>query len=224
MRNLRMIVLAVIIMLSILDVNAYAQGDGVSGSGGVGAFYNYVWRGMLLHNGISIQPDVNVSYQGLTFDVWSHFETVTNGWAETDLTLSYSVPMVENLLLKLGAIAYIVSGAATYDGFVTFGYNTFADLSLSVYAGNGDPSSPVFAQIKVLHSFGLAENFSFDPNISAGINFVDNYFGEVAAPLNYAFSKNLTIGAIFALDAGNKQIGRPDGIIAYGGVIVTANF
>lgn len=254
MNSLRKLVMIVIFIFSVSALNVYAEDSGVSsesfgsktsvehpaapaeetgvsGSIGSAVFYNYVWRGMLQHSGMAIQPDLNVGYKGLTLDVWNDFKTdnngiVNSGWFETDFTLSYTLQSLpENLSLTFGAIAYTVTGAnEVYDGYATLGYKTLADLSLSIYAGNSVPTSSVFTILHALHSFELVtEKLTFDPCLAVGTDYVSNTYGEIAVPLNYTFSKHLTGGATFVLDAGNKTTNRPDGVISYGGVIITAN-
>ncbi|MBF0472416.1 MAG: hypothetical protein HQK91_01795 [Nitrospirae bacterium] len=230
MKSLRKLVLMLVLLLSISAINVYAEEAGVTGSIGTAVFYNYVWRGMLQHSGTAIQPDVNIGYSGLLLDVWSDFRTVSNVWHETDFTLSYSIQTLpEFLYITLGAIAYTVTGLnEVYDGYVTIGFKTFADISLTGYAGNSEGNNgSVFTILHVLHSFELAKDFTFDPCLAFATNYVKipyrNYYGEIAVPLNYTFSKHLTVGATYVLDVGNKMVNRTDGVISYGGAYITAS-
>lgn len=259
MKNLRNIVLIVILMLSIFVINVYAE-DAVVQPESIGSktavehpalapaeepgaaasissafFYNYIWRGMLQHSGMAVQPDVNASFKGFTLDVWNDFQTVNRTWHETDFTLSYAIQTLpEYLSLSFGAIAYTVTGSSeVYDGYAVIGYNnSAANISLSVYVGDSEPTSTgavnlnelhSFAILHALHSFELAKNFTFDLCLAGVTDFLDNTYGEAALPFNYQFSKHLTAGATYVIDAGNKRVFRPHGVISYGGLIVTVN-
>jgi hypothetical protein len=88
--------LAFILMLSAGTLLKASSDDSskVDLSLGADLVSRYVWRGLLLGNGASIQPTMGITYKGLSFGSWASYSLSHSAFQEVDLYLSYSIGSV----------------------------------------------------------------------------------------------------------------------------------
>lgn len=113
------------------------------------ATYNtkYVWRGILLVDDPVLQPSVNISKYGLTFNVWGSMElTDVNDYGapygsgkgkftEVDLTLDYTFALGD-FSIPVGVIHYLfpnTSFASTTEIYAGVSYDFVVSPSLTIY-------------------------------------------------------------------------------------------
>lgn len=131
------------ILLSMIIPSATMAGNKVEASVGADIVSGYIWRGQDLGN-ISVQPSLNLSYNGLSLGAWGSVGTDKTDTKEFDLTLRYStsgfsVSMTDywfapygevNKYFKYGAnsTAHVFEGQIGYD-FGTFSANWYTNFA-----------------------------------------------------------------------------------------------
>jgi hypothetical protein len=156
-------------------------GDKVTGSASI-AFYNrYIFRGYEIgKSGLVIQPSLSASFKGFTATLWGNLDTNERnttsavfanegrkGWDETDLTLSYTVP-IGKLSVTGGYIYYDLKYAEdTEEFFLTFAYDILSKPTFSIY--QDVTSYPgTYMNLSFAHSFALPKDISLDLGASFG--------------------------------------------------------
>jgi hypothetical protein len=230
-----------------------ARAEDVAGKGTMSAAVasRYVWRGQILSEGIVVQPTVGVTLGGFTANLWSNID-LDNGeddddgivMNETDLTLSYSMP-VGPVSLTGGFIHYDFDGADTQEFYLTGALAVLLNPTLSLYY-DFDEGDGGFAVLGVSQGFPVGP-ISLTAGASVGFNlgdaamgldedgeeFTGLYYGEVSLATSIPIFKNVTTDLRIAYstalgDDGEHAIesisfgGEKD--IFYGSVAITAAF
>lgn len=88
--------LTLLLMLSASTLLSAGNNDSskVDLSLGADLVSRYVWRGLLLGNGASIQPTMGLTYKGLSFGSWASYSFSHSAFQEVDLYLTYSIGSV----------------------------------------------------------------------------------------------------------------------------------
>lgn len=211
----------------------------------------YVWRGQILSEGIVVQPTVGVALGGFSANLWSNIDIDNDEedddgivMNETDLTLSYSMP-VGPVSVTGGFIHYDFDGGDTQEIFLTCAVETLLNPSLSLYydiddgeggfavlaVSQGFPVGPVVLEAGASVGFNLGnEAMGLDED---GDDFTGLYYGELSLATSVPVSKHWSVDARIAYssalgDDGEHAIesisvdGEKD--IFYGSVAITMAF
>jgi len=248
-RSLSTAVLAAALALAPLA----AQAEGISGEGSFSTAFasRYVWRGQTLSKGFVAQPSVGVTIGGFGASLWSNVD-LDNDEAdddgivmnETDLTLSYSLP-VGPVSATAGVAHYDFDGTDTQEVFLTCALSTLLNpsLSLSYDFDEGDGGFAVFAVSQAIPAgpIALTAGASLGVNLkdkAMGLNadgdaFTGLYYGEVSLATSIPLFGAVTLDPRIAYSSALGGDGE-DAITAisvdgkksmfYGSVAVTASF
>jgi hypothetical protein len=244
---------AALALAAALTFTPSARAEDVAGKGYFSAAVasRYVWRGQTLSQGIVVQPTVGVTLGGFSANLWSNVDldndeedddgVVMN---ETDLTLSYSMP-IGPVSLTGGFIHYDFDGADTQEFYLTGALAVLLNPTLSLYY-DFDEGDGGFAVLGVSQGFPVGP-ISLTAGASVGFNlgdaamgldedgedFTGLYYGEVSLATSIPIFKNVTTDLRIAYstalgDDGEYAIesisvdGEKD--IFYGSVAITAAF
>jgi uncharacterized protein (TIGR02001 family) len=201
----------------------------------------YVWRGVTFNDEGVIQPSLDVSHEsGLGLNVWANFDlgdydgAVDSGEiSETDLTVSYAVP-VEGIDLSVGLIEYTFPQAgadtSTREVYVSTGYGLTEDLSVSldVYY-DFDEVDGVYGTAGVAYGIAASEEVALELGASLGAadsSFAEAYGGtdsglfdwNVSLSGSYALSESVELGAVIAYtDSADTDVLPEQDVDVYGG-------
>jgi len=245
--NVKKVMVSIMFFIFVLcNGEIYAQVKQVGGSGSLGIFSDYVWRGQKLGNNLVIQPSVEITYNNFKANLWANYDTDLEEHTETDLTLSYSFP-IERFSLETGYIYYALEGAEdTQEIYLSVSLELMLNPTLSLYY-DFDEGKGGFIVGSIGHSFELARGMSLNlgASISYNINnevmgtnskgddFCNFYNGElslsisipVASAINIepmvAYSFPISSDAEDAIEAISKE---GDTNFFYGGVTISLSF
>ncbi|HWR98924.1 MAG TPA: hypothetical protein VN317_10925 [Candidatus Methanoperedens sp.] len=211
----------------------------------------YIWRGQTLSEGVVVQPTVGITLGGFAANLWSNVD-LDNGeedddgivMKETDLTLSYSLP-IGPVNATAGFIHYDFDGGDTQELYLTCALSTLLSPTLSLYY-DIDEGDGGFAVLGVSHAFpvgpvSLTAGGSVGFNLGDGAMGVDEdgdtftglYYGEVSLATSIPIFKNVSLDPRLAYssalgDHGEHAIksisvaGQKD--MLYGSLAITAAF
>jgi hypothetical protein len=247
MKNVKKVILAVVMAVGILTGSAYAEEPKVTGFASVDLMSNYVWRGIKSTPGMAVQPSVGISYGSFSTNLWANYDAKNSEHTETDLTMDYGFSF-DKVALNLGYIYYAFEGLNdTQEFYVALGYDTILKPKLTVYY-DFDEGDGVYIVASVGHSFELAKDIPLNLGASASYNinnkimgspdgvkadFSDFYIGELTASVGIPVAKNISITPKIAYslalsdDAKTaiKGVNYGDSSsILYGGVNLTLSF
>jgi len=211
----------------------------------------YVWRGQTLSEGIVVQPTVGMTLGGFSANLWSNVDLDNSEedddgivMNETDLTLSYSLP-IGPVNATAGFIHYDFDGGDTQELYLTCAVSTLLSPTLSLYY-DIDEGEGAFAVLSGSHAFpvgpvSLTAGASLGFNLgdaAMGLNedgedFTGLYYGEVSLATSIPLFKNVSLDPRIAYstalgDDGEFAIesisadGKKD--LFYGSVAITAAF
>jgi hypothetical protein len=137
----------------------------------------YMWRGLELDKDPVFQPDVWVSYKGLSLTVWGNFELTNahdmqHNFTEVDYTLKYAAAF-DKLNYSAGYIYYDfphTSCRKTQEFFASFGYDTFLSPAITVYR-DIDEVDGWYTTLGLSHSIELKRLLNSTLTISETIGF-----------------------------------------------------
>ncbi len=146
----------------------------------------YVWRGFeLSQDSIVLQPSMTVAYKGFSANLWGNldtdkFDTDTNKWTETDMTLAYDWTMGP-VGLTAGYIYYGLDGTAdSQEIFLSAALNTLLSPTLSIYR-DYDSFPGWYATLGVSYSVPVKSDLALD--LGAQISYLSaddaSTYGEV---------------------------------------------
>ena len=185
----------------------------LSGDFSLGIFSDYMWRGLRLYNGPSIQPTLNLNYelaenQSLTGTVWSHAPgergKADQRFVEFDYTLAYNYT-VDLLTLTAGNVWYTyaydktgLNNETTGEVFLTASLDLPIVTTLSFFQDWNVYTSQYYelALSKEIPVAMCDEELSVEPYASIG--FASNAEGYYA---NNGLEQ-VTFGANFPIDLG----------------------
>jgi hypothetical protein len=236
MKNLKKVILAVVMAVGILAGGAYAEDPKVTGFASVDLMSNYVWRGIKVSNSWVVQPAAGITYGNFGANIWGNYdsdvvEVTSNGetghgeMTEVDFTLTYA-KTIDKFTLVGGYIYYAFDGFNdTQEVFASVTYNTLLSPTLTVYY-DYDEGNGAFITATVGHTFTLpkdmglklgalvsynAENgiMGFDKD---GNKFSNFYHAELstalAIPVTKAISVTPKAAYSFALSDDSKDAMR----------------
>jgi len=211
----------------------------------------YVWRGQTLSEGLVVQPTVGMTLGGFSANLWSNVDLDNSEedddgivMNETDLTLSYSLPLGP-VNATAGFIHYDFDGGDTQELYLTCALSTLLNPTLSLYY-DIDEGEGAFAVLAASHAFpvgpvSLTAGASLGFNLgdaAMGLNedgedFTGLYYGEVSLATSIPLFKNVSLDPRIAYstalgDDGEFAIesisadGKKD--LFYGSVAITAAF
>ena len=189
----------------------------------------YVWRGMLLVDHPVRQPSANLSYGGLSLNVWGSIDCTDinedNGEAyrlqEVDYTISYAYSPTEGLDLDTGLIWYTFSGFdSTGEVYVSASFPCVPVVVPSVTAYyDFDEVDGWYVNGALTYGYDITEKLNLE--LAGGVgwgssNYHEGYFGEAAAnslsdlllkaTLSYAVTDSVSVSAY----AGYTEILKSD--------------
>jgi len=170
----------------------------------------YVWRGQTLSEGLVVQPTVGMTLGGFSANLWSNVDLDNSEedddgivMNETDLTLSYSLPLGP-VNATAGFIHYDFDGGDTQELYLTCALSTLLNPTLSLYY-DIDEGEGAFAVLAASHAFpvgpvSLTAGASLGFNLgdaAMGLNedgedFTGLYYGEVSLATSIPIFKNVT--------------------------------
>ncbi len=160
MKDLRIVVSAMILMLSFSAGNLYAEEPKVSGSASVDVMSNYVWRGQKPSNSWVIQPSVGITYGSFGANIWANYDSDRAEATETDLTLNYGFS-VNKFNFVAGYIYYALEGTNdTQEVYFSANYDTLLKPALTIYY-DYDEGDGAFILASICHSFGLSKDIFY---------------------------------------------------------------
>ena len=175
---------------ALLAGQSIAQAEEAKPTAGVdlGAFSQYIWRGMeLSKDSVVLQPSMTIGYQGVSFNIWGNLDTDNDAYDEakyneTDLTLSYAYTLGMAKLTG-GYIYYGLDGVSdSQEVFGSVTLNTFLNPTVTVYREIAHLPS-WYVNIGVSHSQPIAGKITLDAAASAGYyHSEDDGFTEVRDP------------------------------------------
>lgn len=243
--------LALAAALTFGPVTARAEDAAGKGYASAALASRYVWRGQTLSEGLVVQPTVGITLGGFAANLWSNVD-LDNGeedddgivMNETDLTLSYSMP-IGPVNTTLGFIHYDFDGGDTQELYLTAALATLLNPTLSLYY-DIDEGDGGFAVLGVSHAFpvgpvsltaGGVVGFNLGDEAMGtnedGDTFTGLYYGEISLATSIPLFKNVTLDPRIAYssalgDHGEHAIksisiaGEKD--MFYGSVAITAAF
>jgi hypothetical protein len=243
--------LALAATLASAPLTARAEGAGGEGSVSAAVASRYVWRGQTLSEGIVVQPTVGITLGGFAANLWSNVDLDNSEedddgivMNETDLTLSYSLP-IGPVSATAGFIHYDFDGSDTQEIFLTCALETLLSPTLSLYY-DIDEGDGGFAVLAASHAFPVGP-VSLTAGASLGFNLGDKamglnedgddftglYYGEVSLATSIPLFKNVTLDPRIAYstalgDDGEYAVeaisvdGKKD--LFYGSIAITAAF
>jgi len=164
-----------------LCVTAIAEEAKVTGSGSLGLYNQYIFRGYEIgKSGLLIQPSLSASYNGFSAGFWGNMdadqrnstsavfsEEGKRGLNETDLTLSYTYPM-DKVSVTGGYTYYSLKYAGdTEELWLTMALNVLTKPTLSVYQ-DINAYKGTYINLAFAHSIALPKDISLDLGASFG--------------------------------------------------------
>jgi len=216
---LALVVFVCVPVLSVFGEEPKKEEPKVTGSGCVGVYNRYIFRGYEIgKSGLVIQPSLTASYKGFSASFWGNIDTnqrstktayfdpgseeFKKGWNETDLTLSYTYA-VNKLSLTGGYIYYGTKYATeTEELFGTIALDVISKPTLSAYRDITNYKG-TYLNLSFAHSFPVRKEITLDLGASFGY-----FIGESNYWMTYERS---TAGY-----TGSKYKGFHDGMVKAG--------
>ncbi len=146
----------------------------------------YIWRGMVLNEELSLQPTMTVGHKGFSFNVWGQMDLTDFGkdecvytddcdsrawqFTEVDFTLDYTHTF-DKLTVGTGIIFYLYPNwdhaDDTHEVYVNIAYDTILQPSLTVYY-DFDEIDGWYINFGISHSFTVNPKFSIELSSSVG--------------------------------------------------------
>lgn len=184
MKNLKVLALAMVAILSVFTENIFAKEVKTSGYTSIDVMSNYVWRGQKLSNSWVIQPSVGITYGSFDANIWANYDSdsvIDEGdghgeFTETDLTVSYTYS-IDKLALTAGYIYYALTGTNdTQEIFISSTYDMFLNPSLTIYY-DYDEGQGAFIIASIGHSFNFIKDIPLEVSTSASYNINNKVMG-----------------------------------------------
>lgn len=146
----------------------------------------YVWRGMVMNEGVVLQPQFTIAQYGVSFNVWANYDFsrnyigVKNDISEIDLSLAYTLPLdLNDVSFDIGLISYQfpangsngTNSKSTAELFAAAHWLTFRDYVI--------PSATLFGDVKE------ADGIYVLLDIVAPIEISEYLYAEVGASTGY---------------------------------------
>ena len=177
MRRVHLIVLMAVLMAAV-TAPAAAQDEGDWNFSVDTTFVNqYLWRGFVLNNTPSLQPNISLGYKGFSISSWSNFAhtgPAGQNWTEHDMTLDYSHSF-DKLGVNVGYIWYefpdVPAGDAkrTHEVYAGVSYDTLFSPSFTFYR-DVDDGDGNYMYLSGGHSKELGKGVVLNGGLGLGIN------------------------------------------------------
>ena len=165
----------------------------------------YVWRGLTFNDGIVVQPSMEVTSGGFTFNVWGNVDVddyddtlETGDFSEVDLAASYTYS-IGSVEASVGVIEYLfpAGGASTTEIFASAGMDIGAGFSTGVELYyDFDQVDDFYAVLSVGYAYDFSDKLGMELGVSAsyaGEDFAMTYAeGTEAGLFNYNLSASLS--------------------------------
>lgn len=169
----------ILTVLAVLVLVPFIFAAEITGSATVTTVGQYLWRGMLLYDGVSMQPALTVGLNKFEISYWGSFDGMVEGeykMEESDLTVSFedSLPFAEMVLLNAGFITYIYhypdpGQGTSVEVFAGLSLDTLLEPYLTFYYDTmlGDGG---YLELGISHSMELGP-LEAGGSLTAGYNF-----------------------------------------------------
>ncbi len=154
----------------------------------------YIWRGMVLNEDLSLQPTMTVAKSGFSFNVWGQLNLTDFGedeclytddcdsrawqFTEIDFTLDYSHSF-DQLTVGMGIIFYEFPNwdhaDDTHEVYLSMAYDCILQPALTIFY-DFDEVDAFYVNLAAGHSFVLNDKLSLD--LSSSLGFGDSDFNE----------------------------------------------
>ena len=250
--TLTMAATAVLVLgLALAPSSVRAEGTAGTGSFSTAFASRYIWRGQTLSKGVVAQPTVGITLGGFGANLWSNVDLNNDEknddgivMNETDLTLSYTVP-IDKVSLTGGFIHYDFDGSDTQEFYLTTAVATLLNPTLSVYYdidnGNGGFAVLALSQAIPVGPVSLTAGGSLGLNLkdkamgltADGKSFSGLYYGELYLATSIKIFSHVSLDPRIAYSSaigsdGKNAIaslsvdGKKD--VFYGSIAITAAF
>ncbi len=203
----KMLLLAAMVSLltGFLWSPAVAEDAAVSVDAEVTLISQYIWRGMVLNEDLSLQPTLTVAKSGFSFNVWGQMDLTDFGednchytddcdsrawqFTEIDFVLDYTHSF-DKFTVGTGIIFYEFPNwdhaDDTHEVYLTMAYDCLLQPTLTIYY-DFDEVKAFYANMAVSHSIAVNDKFSID--LSSSLGFGDSDFNEY----NFANDSNALV-------------------------------
>jgi len=198
---------------------AAAEDAAVSVDAEVTLISQYIWRGMVLNEDLSLQPTMTVAKSGFSFNVWGQMDLTNFGedechytddcdsrawqFTEIDFVLDYSHSF-DKLTAGIGVIFYEFPNwdhaDDTHEVYLSLAYDCLLQPALTVYY-DFDEVDAFYVNMAVSHSIAVNDKFSID--LSSSLGFGDSDFNE----FNFGEDSNALVDFNFGIAAPCKVTG-----------------
>ncbi|MEJ2184108.1 MAG: hypothetical protein P8Y66_11395 [Nitrospirota bacterium] len=176
------------------------------GDAEVAVLSNYVWRGLTLSDDWVVQPAVGVTYGPMYFNLWSNYDTDPDEVTETDLTVAYTRPLMENLTGELGYIYYALEGVEdTQEFYLSLSYDWLVTPSLTFYY-DFDEGTGGYLVLALEYERELSDRATLNLGLSGSVLFDNAVVGVTAADEEYT---NLHNGEL----SGSLSVPLREGVV-----------
>jgi hypothetical protein len=177
----------------------------------------YIWRGMVLNEDLSLQPTLTVTYNdflagALSFNVWGQMDLTDFGkdkchytddcksrewqFTEVDFTLDYSYSF-DKYTIGVGMIWYLFPNwdhsEDTHEVYLALSYDCLLQPALTIYY-DFDEVDGFYLNLAVGHSFPVNDKFSIDLSSSVGYGDSDtndaNFGNDTSALVDFNLGLN----------------------------------
>lgn len=162
----------------------------------------YVFRGQVYNNDFVIQPQLTLSQNDISFNIWGNYDLkdnvigISTDFSELDLSVAYTLPVdINEMSFDVGLIHYTFpanggpgggfNAPSTTELFASVTVQSWADLAIPVI-----PSTTIFADVDeadgwyilfdIVVPYDVSEYLSVEGGFSAGwgnTSYNDYYFG-----------------------------------------------
>ena len=145
----------------------------------------YVWRGLTFNNGLVLQPSMDVSHNGFSFNVWGNYDiddydgaVRENRFSEVDLTGSYAFTL-GSVDLSVGIIHYLFPEAS--DDADSHTTEIFAGLDYEIGCGFAI-STMLYWDIDAVSDYyltaGIGYTYELNDKTTLGLSAMIGYAGD----------------------------------------------
>jgi len=187
----------------------------------------YVWRGLLLGNGASVQPAMGLTYKGLSFGSWASYSLSHSAFQEVDLYLTYSIGSVTlgindyynpNDSLGINNDYFNFGKSPTLHSFEPFitiseiggtGFSTTAGVFIYGNDRDEDGNNLYSSYLELSYAASVKD---FGLELFGGATFKEGYYAEKAAIVNLGatISKEIKVTDSFTIPCFGSFIVNPD--------------
>lgn len=237
---------AVLLLVVAAGAGGAVQAAEVSGEAKVAFLSRYVWRGVVLSEGVVLQPEGYVEVAGFYADVWSNLELDTGESNEIDFTFGRAWEW-KGLQWDAGYILYWPANyPVSQEVYLSVGWETWVTPKVTVYY-DFDEGDGAFIQAELEKTWTLPREIELVTGANTGFDIQHKILGSgsaaeaitqfynmefyaaLAVPLSERISLGGQVAYSFPLTAQSKAAlssinwdGEAD--VLWGGVTLTVSF